>query len=67
MNRNGDWSSRAQSDGRQQVRAEIGRQLREHYDASLGPLPDRLAYLLAKIEHTDRLCEVLANEQARRV
>jgi hypothetical protein len=37
-----------------QVRAEIGRRLREHYEASSSPMPDRLADLTKKIELGDR-------------
>ena len=68
MHRNGDLLSREKADHMQRVRAEIGRQLRGYYDAGLRPMPDRLADLLRKIEHPNRLCEVgRADEQARRV
>jgi hypothetical protein len=36
-----------------QVRAEIGRRLRERYEASSSPMPDRLADLTKKIELGD--------------
>jgi hypothetical protein len=39
----------------QQVRAEIGRGLRERYDADARPMPKRLADLAKKIQHQDGL------------
>jgi hypothetical protein len=37
----------------QQVRAEIGRLLRQHYEASLPPVPDFLAELIEKIKQSE--------------
>jgi hypothetical protein len=37
----------------QHVQREIGRRLREHYEASSSPIPDRLADLIKKIELGD--------------
>jgi hypothetical protein len=57
----------------QQVRAEIGRRLREHYEAAaLRAIPDRLARLVEKIEQSEPRSEQLrggeySGEQARRV
>jgi hypothetical protein len=68
MQRNGALVSRQEMDRMRQVRSEIGRRLREHYDADLRPLPDRLAELVRKIEHANGLCEKgLADEQAARL
>jgi hypothetical protein len=41
---------REKADRSQQVRAEIGLRLREYYDASPRPSPERLAELVKKIE-----------------
>jgi hypothetical protein len=41
---------------REQVRAVIGRRLREHYDAAASrTIPDRLAQLIEKIEQSEQL------------
>jgi Anti-sigma factor NepR len=43
---------------REQVRAEIGRRLREHYDeAASRTIPDRLARLIEKIEESESRSE----------
>jgi hypothetical protein len=57
MHRNGVLLSRENADRMQQVRAEIGRRLRERYDAGKWPMPDRLADLVRKIQHPNGLCE----------
>jgi hypothetical protein len=49
MPRNGVSLSREIAD-RMQVRVEIGRRLRQHYDADARPMPDCLVDLLRKIE-----------------
>jgi hypothetical protein len=68
MRRNGVLLSRENADRMRQVRAEIGRRLREHYDAGKWPMPDRLADLVRKIQHPNGLGEEgWADEQARRV
>lgn len=51
MDRNGVLLSRENADRMQQVRAEIGRRLRERYDAGARPMPRRLADLVKKIQH----------------
>ena len=60
MDRNGVLLSRENADRMQQVRAEIGRRLRERYDAGAGPIPERLADLAKKIQRR-------TDEQVRRV
>jgi hypothetical protein len=37
----------------QQVQAEIGRLLRQHYEASSSPISDQLAEVIKKIEQPD--------------
>ena len=37
----------------QQVRAEIGRLLRQHYDASLPPISEHLAEVIKKLEQSE--------------
>lgn len=49
MRRNGVLLSRAKAGRMQQVRVEIGRALRQHYDADARPMPDRLVDLVRKI------------------
>jgi hypothetical protein len=51
MHRNGTLSSLENAEHLQQVRAEIGRRLRECYDADERPMSDRLAGLVRKIQH----------------
>ena len=54
MRSNGVLASRENAARMGQVRASIGRQLREHYDAAPPALPDsRLADLLTKIEQSE--------------
>ena len=54
----------------QQIRAEVGRLLRQHYDTILPPMSDRLANVIKKMEQSESQ-SVLAfrrgipNEQAR--
>ena len=55
----------------QRVRSEIGRGLREHFKASMAPLPDRLAELVRKLELLEAQPEtaskpVVAGQQGRR-
>jgi hypothetical protein len=57
MRRNGVLLSRENADRMQQVRAEIGRRLKERYDAGVWLLPKRLADLVKKIQHPNRVCE----------
>jgi hypothetical protein len=40
-----------------QVRAEIGRRLRQRYDAGKWPMSERLADLVRKIQRPNGLCE----------
>jgi hypothetical protein len=49
MRRNTELFSQEKADHARQVRAEIGRGLREEYDAGAWPMPDRLADLLEKL------------------
>jgi hypothetical protein len=53
MQRNGALLSQEDADHMRQVRAEIGRGLRERYDAGKWPMSDRLADLVRKIQHPD--------------
>jgi hypothetical protein len=60
MHRNGGLLSRESAENAdriRQVRAEIGRRLRKHYDAGQWPMPDRLTDLVRKIRHPNGLCE----------
>jgi hypothetical protein len=57
MRRNGVQLSREQADRMQQVRAEIGRRLRERYDSGKWPMSDRLAELVRKIQRPNGHCE----------
>lgn len=67
MHRNGVLLLRENSDCMRRVRAEIGRQLREFYDADARPMSGRLADLVRKIEHPNGFCVEGSDEQARRV
>jgi hypothetical protein len=52
---------------RDQIRAEIGRRLREHYDAAASQtIPDRLAQLIDKIGESGLRGGEHSSEQARR-
>ena len=55
MHRNGALLSRENADCMRQVRTEIGRRLRERYDAGKRPMSDRLAELVGKIQHPNGL------------
>jgi hypothetical protein len=57
MGKNSVLSRRENAEGMQQVRAEIGRRLRERYDAGKWPMSDRLADLVRKIQHPNGLCK----------
>jgi hypothetical protein len=49
---------------REQVRAVIGRRLREHFEAAASQtIPDRLAQLLEEIEHSESRSERLRDER----
>jgi hypothetical protein len=49
---------------REQVRAVIGRRLREHYEAAASQtIPDRLAKLLGEIEQSESRSERLRDER----
>jgi hypothetical protein len=66
------WSGVLWSREQQQVRAEIGRRLREHYEVGSSTIPDRLAQLIEKIERSEFRSErlhdgVIIDERARRV
>jgi hypothetical protein len=50
MHRSGILLSPENADRMRQVRAEIGRRLRQHYDAGERPMSDRLADLVRKIQ-----------------
>jgi hypothetical protein len=50
MPRNGVLLSREKADRLRHVRKEIGRRLREHYDAGMRQMPDRLAELMKTLE-----------------
>ena len=69
MRRNGVLLSQEATHA-QQIRAELGRLLRQHYDTILPPMSDRLANVIKKIEQS-KSQSVLAfrrgipNEQAR--
>jgi len=52
MPRNGVLISRENAERMRHVRAEIGRRLREQYDVSAGPMSDRLADLVKKLEQS---------------
>jgi hypothetical protein len=45
--------SREKAARAQQVRAEIGRLLRQHYDASLPPISERLAEVIKNMEESE--------------
>jgi hypothetical protein len=45
--------SREEAARAQQVRAEIGRLLRQHYDASLPPISECLAGVIKKLEQSE--------------
>ena len=47
------YFSREEAARAQQVRAEIGRLLRQHYDASLPPISERLAEVIKKLEQSE--------------
>jgi hypothetical protein len=47
--------SREEAARAQQVRAEIGRLLREHYDVSSAPMSDHLTDVVKKMEQSDTL------------
>jgi hypothetical protein len=57
MHSNGTLLSQEKADRMQHIRAEIGRRLREHFDAGARPMPERLAELIKKIQHPNGLCE----------
>lgn len=51
MRRNGVLLPRADADRMKQIRTEIGRRLKEHYDVGKHPMSDRLAEVVRKIEN----------------
>jgi hypothetical protein len=63
MHRTGILLSRENADRMRQVRAEIGRRLRERYDVGEWPMSDRLADLVRKIQHPSKPDEYRANAQ----
>jgi len=52
MRRNGVLLSREEADHTRQVREEVGRRLREYYNADTPPMPDRLADLVKTLEQS---------------
>ena len=54
--------SREEAARAQQVRAEIGRLLRQHYDASLPPTSERLAGVIKKLEQSESRSYWLSND-----
>jgi hypothetical protein len=49
------WSRENVDRVQEEVRAAIGRGLREHYDVGARPMPDRLADLVSNIDHPNGL------------
>jgi hypothetical protein len=54
----------------QQIRAEVGRLLRQHYEAILPPMSDRLAEVIKRMEQSESQCVLafrrgIPDEQAR--
>ena len=61
--------SREKAAGAEQVRAEIGRLLRQHYEASSPPTSGRLAEVIKKLQQSTSQSDLAlaADEQVRRV